>query len=141
MKIERLFISIFLAIMLGGCDPIYSIKRNVTFDGTISSECIVDSAKSLGNDTQVRKVEDEYGPRDFDEYIVSDGKAGIDVLWYRSNRQLIEIGTLGIGYADKERDAAICSLVESFYKALLIKCAINSNTVSIKNEYVRSECP
>lgn len=138
----RTIMLIIISLMVSGCfgDPVYSIKHTITFEGDVSHDCIHFAANNISKDVSVVKIEDEYGKRDFDEYIITGNNAEIEVLWFRGDRNKIEMSTLGIGFADKDRDTHTCNLISSFEKAMIKACAINQQTIDIKVEYIRSSC-
>lgn len=139
--ITRILVILILITSLTACiaDPIYSIKHTLTFDEQLSHECINAAANAI-KDASIVKIEDDQAVRDFDEYIFSNSKATIEVLWFRSDRMKIELSTLGIGYADKERDLNACSLINTFKKSLIDACQVDKDQITVNKEYIRSSC-
>jgi hypothetical protein len=139
--ITRVLLTIIPIMILTACigDPIYSIKHTVKFDGKLTHECFNAAANSI-KDVSIIKIEDRYGERDFDEYIVSNSKVEIEVLWFKADRMTVELSTMGIGYAEKERDSNTCDLIREFKKSLIDACQLNKERITVNKEYMRSGC-
>ena len=113
--VTRACLLLLLITMLTACigDPIYSIKHTVSFDGSMSHECISAAGNSIKG-VSILKIEDLFGPRDLDEYSIHYNKTNISALWFKSDRNRIELSTMGIGYGDEERDLNVCHLIRLF---------------------------
>jgi hypothetical protein len=140
MKFINIGVLLVAAILLTACDPIHSIKHSVSFKGSISHECIVNAAKDIDGNVMIKKIEDQYGHRDFDEYIISNSKTWFEFLWFRNDRNKIQMGIMGIGYADKKRDFPTCELIRVFQDSLINFCNLDRKTITVNDENIRVSC-
>lgn len=137
----RIFAIIIPIMLLTACfgDPIYSIKHTVKFNEMLTEECIHAAASAI-NGASIAKIEDRYGEREFDEYILSNSEVEIEVLWFKTDRMKVELSMMGIGFAEKERDLNICSLIREYKKSLIHSCQLDKENIAVNKEYTRSSC-
>ena len=138
--VAKTITTLLATVLLAACDPAFSLKRTLSVEGTVTHDCIVSAAKALKNDISIKRLDNPDQRRAFDEYTLGNDQTRLEVLWYHSNPNKVEIGTSGIGHADAARDAPICALMRSFEDSMIEACKLDRKKVSVKEKYVRASC-